>query len=410
MPQFKGQSNDSAKSQEQPDSALSETSQKLYREAEMISLGVGRALLDTAKKPLDKLPELTTSLATGVAFGAISRLGAPGKLVAAGVGTAMATKFAYDELTGKRWSQFGGALKDTWHTGANKERNIEVTKNSLGSFVVDTGVGAVGMKFGSLATARFAPPSLLVKGALSRADSDSGMALRSLQNRWEAPARLQKQAAGKIELIAHTEPAIKGAASGDLIRVAKTRDGEVLIAAMDVEGHGLNAAKKAVSVHAAIDKVLPETRNRSASDILGMIDQRLNAKDELSITAALLKYDPATGKLQTATASSEFAFVVRANGVVKQLDAEVGGLGLGTDMYASFPKGNEVIRLSKGDTVVLASDGAFDRFGYGKVQAFQQFLEKTGPKPEQIRQGILNKPQPEAGADDMSFIIFRPVE
>jgi serine phosphatase RsbU (regulator of sigma subunit) len=141
-----------------------------------------------------------------------------------------------------------------------------------------------------------------------------------------------------------------------------------------------------------------------------MIDQKLSTKDDLSVTAAMLKYDPVTGKLQTATASSEFAFVVRSNGVVKQLDAEVGGLGLGTDMYGSFPRGNEVIKLGKGDTVVLASDGAFDRFGYGKVEAFQQFLEKTGPKPEQIRRGILNQPQPEAGADDMSFIIFRPIE
>ncbi len=410
MPQFKGQSNDSAINQGQPDSVLSETSKRLYREAEMISLGVGRALVDTAKHPLDKLPELSTSLATGLALGAASRLGAPGRLVAAGVGTAMAAKFAYDELTGKRWTQFGHAVKDTWHSEANLERNIDITKNSLGSFIVDSGVGAVGMKFGSLAASRFAPPALLVKGALNRADSDGGIAIRSLQNRWENPVVLQKQAAGRIELISHTEPAAKGAASGDLVRVAKAADGEVLIAAMDVEGHGLNAAKKAVTVHAAIDKVLPQTGNKSASDILAMIDQKLSTKDELSVTAAMLKYDPITGKLQTATASSEFAFVVRSNGVVKQLDAEVGGLGLGTDMYGSFPRGNEVIKLSKGDTVVLASDGAFDRFGYGKVQAFQQFLEKTGPKPEQIRQGILNQPQPEAGADDMSFVIFRPIE
>lgn len=410
MPQFKGQSNDSTNPQEKPEELLPETSKRLYREAEMISLGVGRALIDTAKNPLDKLPEVSTSLAMGLALGAANRLGTPGRVVAAGVGTAMATKFAYDELTGKRWSQFGSAVKDTWHSEANLERNIDITKNSLGSFIIDAGVGAVGMKLGSSAAARFAPPAQLLKGALSRADSDGGAAIRSLQYRWENPVVLRKQAAGRIELISHTEPAAKGGASGDLIRVAKAADGEVLIAAMDVEGHGLNAAKKAVTVHAAIDKVLPQTGNKSASDILAMIDQKLNTKDELSITAAMLKYDPVSGKLQAATASSEFAFVVRSNGVVKQLDAEVGGLGLGTDMYRSFPRGNEVIQLNKGDTVVLASDGAFDRFGYGKVQAFQQFLEKTGPKPERIRQGILNQPQPEAGADDMSFVIFRPSE
>jgi hypothetical protein len=71
MPQFNSHSNDSTKGQESSDSierALPETSQKLYREAEMISLGVSRALVETAKHPLDKLPELATSLATGVAL------------------------------------------------------------------------------------------------------------------------------------------------------------------------------------------------------------------------------------------------------------------------------------------------------------------------------------------------------
>lgn len=413
MPQFKSQSNDLAKGQESSggtERSLPETSQKLYREAEMISLGVSRALVETAKHPLDKLPELTTSLATGVALGAVGRLGASGKLVAAGIGTAMATKFAYDELTGKRWSQFGGALKDTWHSDANKERNIEITKNSLGSFVVDTGVGAVGMKLGSLATARFAPPGRLVKDAVGRADHDGGKALRDLEYRWENPELFQARVKGKGTLITHTQPAKAGEPSGDLINVANAPDGQLLITAMDVQGHGVNAAKKAVAVHATVDDVLPKTGNKSASEILTMIDEKLNTKDELAITAALMKYDPVTHKLQTATASQEVAFVVRANGVVKQLDAEVGGQGLGVDMYGTFPKGNEVIQLNKGDVTIVASDGVFDRFGYGGNAGFVEFLKKTGPSLEKIRRGILNKPQPEAGADDMSFIIFRPIE
>src|SRR5471032_1744230 len=89
---------------------LLETAHSLYREADMIGLGVGSAFVDTASHPLGKLPELEASLATGAALGVISRLGAPGKMIAAGVGTAMMAKFGYDELTGNRWSIFGNAL------------------------------------------------------------------------------------------------------------------------------------------------------------------------------------------------------------------------------------------------------------------------------------------------------------
>jgi hypothetical protein len=56
----------------------------------------------------------------------------------------------------------------------------------------------------------------------------------------------------------------------------------------------------------------------------------------------------------------------------------------------------------------MASDGVFERFEYGTVKAFTDFLRKTGPNPEAIRQGILSTPPTET--DDASFIIFRPVQ
>lgn len=389
------------------DNGLLETASRLCRESEMIGLGVGGAVLDTVRNPLPKLPELAISFAAGSALGAVSRLGAPGKVVSAGIGGAMLVKLGYDELSGNRWSRLAGAVKDTWRSADHLQQNIDITRDSLGSFVVDTAIGSAGMKLSSLAVSRFAPPARLEKYAVRQADFDGGSALRSLQNRWENPKLFKQQVEGKLDLITHTQPAVPGQARGDLIRVATTPEGNILVTAMDVQGHGVGAAKKAVTVHSAIDSVLPHTRNKSASDILSMIDGKLNSKDELSITAGLMNYNPATHRLQTATASSEFAFVVRSYGAVRQLDAKVGGLGLGSDLYASFPKGNEVIRLNRGDTVVLASDGAFDRFGYGNVKAFETFLKKTGPNPEKIRQGILNTPAPETGADDTSFIIFR---
>ncbi|MBS2009312.1 MAG: serine/threonine-protein phosphatase [Cyanobacteria bacterium SZAS TMP-1] len=392
-----------------PDKSSTDVSQRLFREAEMIGLGVGGAVGDTLRHPLSKLPELSSSLAVGTALGGIARLGAPGRVIAAGVGGAMLVKFAVDELTGSRWSKFGAAVSDTWRSGENRDKNIEITRNSLGSFVVDTAVASAGMKVGSWATAAFAPKAKLLDTAINRSARDNGAALLSLQNRFENPAVFQRQAAGQIELITHSVPAVPGMPRGDLIRVARTPDDNILLAAMDVEGHGINAAKKAVTVHSAIDQVLPSTSNKTASEILGQIDEKLSSADELSITAALMHYNPRTRTLQTATASSEFAFLIRGNGTVHQLDAKVGGLALGADMYGLAAGGNEIVQLAPKDTVVMASDGVFDRFGYGNAQAFAAFLQKIGPNPQRIRRAILETPPPETGVDDSSFVIFRPL-
>lgn len=386
------------------------TSQRLYREAEMLTLGVGGAFAYAIKHPTSKLTEGSLSLATGIGLGVVNHLGTSGKVVAAGIGLAMLAKTTYDEVKDSRWSKFGGAVKDAWSSGANREADIATTKNSLGSFAVDTAIGAAGMGLGGALTDAYAPRESLIKPALARADRDGGAALLSLQNRFEKPSSFQMLAAGKGDLITHTEPAVPGSPRGDLVRVDTTPEGKLLMAAMDVEGHGLSAAKKAITVHGAMDKVLPDTNGKSASEILGMIDNKLSSKDELSITAALATYDPKTRTLQTARASSELAYVVRADGTVQPLDSE-GGLALGTELYNLIPQGNHITTLNKGDTVVMASDGVFDRFGYGNEgKGFVDFLKSTGPNPEAIRRGIIAKGAPVEGADDTSFIVFRPLQ
>lgn len=387
---------------------IEQTACSLSRESEMIAKGTWGALAEVAEHPKSVLPELVISAATGSALGACNRLGAPGRILSAAAGTAMLLKVGYDEWSANRWSLFGAALKSAWISDNNMDKNIEITKNSLGQFLVDTGIGAAGMKFGSLTASRFAPPKSLVADALKRADRDAGTALHRLQNRFEDAGSFKKQTQGKLDFIAHSQPANAGDARGDLIRIATTPDGNILLTAMDVEGHGLKAAKKAILVHKAIDDVLPHTQNKSASDILSMIDGKLSSKDELAITAGMMKFNPQTRVLETATASSQFAYLVKASGQVRQLDAEVGGLGLGTDMYSYFPRGNETTVLNPGDVAIMASDGVFDRFGYGNKEAFESFLLKTGPSPKKIRQGILQAPAPPTGADDASFIVFTP--
>ncbi|HEY9787391.1 MAG TPA: PP2C family protein-serine/threonine phosphatase [Candidatus Obscuribacterales bacterium] len=385
----------------------SSVAQNLYREAELITLGVGGAIADTIEDPRDKLPELGLSFASGSALSVMSRLGARGKFIAAGIGVAMTAKLSYDEITGKRWSTFGRALTDTWRSADNMERNITATKNSIGFFVVDMGVGLAGMKLSSLAMSRFAPPAALTADAVRRAEFDRGKALRALEDRFENPAQFTKHTGGKLDLTSYSKPAQPGEPRGDLLRVDSTPEGNILLTAMDVEGHGVAAAKKAVEIHSIIDKNLSRTKGKSASEVLALLDEKIPSGDELSVTAAMMIYNPRTHKLRTATASSELAFAIRANGRVRQLDAKQGGLPLGNKMYAMLPGKDDVISLRKGDTVVMVSDGVFDRFGYGNVKEFISFLRKAGPRPEAIRRGILRKPPPPTGADDTSFIIFR---
>lgn len=373
----------------------------------MLSVGVWEAFSDTLTNPGEKLPELGLAAATGSVLGAVQRLGTPGKIVAAGIGSAMLIKLGYDEITGERWSKFGGALKDTWKSGENMDRNIAITRDSLGSFLVDTGIGYAGMRAGSALTARLAPRGRLVDSAIARSDRDGGTAMRKLQDRYENPLSMKKQAGEDINLITHTEPASPGQARGDLIRVQRSSEGNIVLAAMDVEGHGVGSAKKALKVHRILDDVLPKSRDRSASDILALVDDRIPQADDLSLTAGMMLYKPKTGELQVATASSQLAYVIRKTGEVRQLDAEVGGLPLGNGLYSGLPRGNETTFLRSRDTVIVASDGVFDRFGYGVASRFQKFLEGVGPHPERIRDGILKSPPPVNGADDASFIIFQ---
>lgn len=351
------------------------------------------AVVQAALHPGEKLAELGASAAVGAGLGALSHMGM-GRYAAAGIGAAMTIKMGYDELTGNRWTKFAGAVKDTWHgagpNNAQMQRNIEITRDSLGSFLVDTGIG-------------FAAGGL-TRAGLPFAERKS---LVHSQHKLEDPELFKRQAFGKLEVVAHTEPERKGMPSGDLIKVATTPDDKLLFFSMDVEGHGINAAKKSLQVHGIIDQVLPESAAKSPSDLLGMIDKRLNSRDELSVTAAVAKYDPQTHTLETAKASSHSAYKIDGAGKAHLLGDAEGGLALGSDIYSLAPAGTQTVHLGEHEVVVLASDGVFDRFGYGnKTKGFQQFLEQTGPNPAAIKEGILKMGQPENGADDASFLIF----
>ncbi|MBL0186557.1 MAG: serine/threonine-protein phosphatase [Candidatus Obscuribacter sp.] len=259
-------------------------------------------------------------------------------------------------------------------------------------------------------TARTTATNEAVKTASAEAAKNSApspdLSLLNFQRRSESHFKLQAQAGDDLTIVSHSKAALPGHASGDLVKVAKTDSGKIVLTAMDVEGHGLTAAKRSVSLHRVLNKALSQADHKSASEVLAAVDKSMGGNDDLSVTAALAIYNPVNHQVQIATASSELAFVVRASGQVQQLDAKVGGFALGNSLYPILPHGHQSISLGPKDLVVMASDGAFDRFGYGNVSAFRNFLKQVGPRAQSIKQAILHKPIPTTGADDTSFIIF----
>lgn len=357
----------------------------------------GGAWIDAAKMVARTEPEAKES---EEARATLRSLGAGATDVAAGIAGGMAAGSLRAALTSsaKTTNIITEGAKQTGKATGN-EIASEPGKTAANTTASETTKATVttatneGVKTATTETAKNSAPS-------------PDLSLLNFQRRTENPFKLQAQAGEDLTIVSHSKAALPGHASGDLVKVAKTDSGKIVLTAMDVEGHGLTAAKKSVSLHRVLNKALSQADHKSASEVLAAVDKGIGSNDDLSVTAALAIYNPVNHQVQIATASSELAFVVRASGQVQQLDAKVGGFALGNSLYPILPHGHQSINLGPKDLVVMASDGAFDRFGYGNVNAFRSFLKQVGPRAENIKQAILNKAVPQTGADDTSFIIF----
>lgn len=122
------------------------TGDKLLREARVLTWGVGGAFGDVVTDPLSKLPEAATAGVFGVGLRTLERAGTKGKVLAGIAGAGMFAKMGYDEWSGQRWSEFGGAMSAAWESKANFYDSVQATKHSVGSLAVDMTVGAAAFK------------------------------------------------------------------------------------------------------------------------------------------------------------------------------------------------------------------------------------------------------------------------
>ena len=177
----------------------------------------------------------------------------------------------------------------------------------------------------------------------------------------------QSPAVPGLTISTHYQPAEDVA--GDIYGVVAMPDDTWLIYITDLVGHGIPAA-----MNASILKMLFDTasmRGGSPGEVL----QRVNAMlpgylmDSEFATAAVLRWDPATGRLQFASAGHEPVTLLSKVGP-KSLEST--GLPLGIDTDSRWETTEQW--LQKGDRLLMATDGVAEshnvneqQFGRGRV-------------------------------------------
>lgn len=210
--------------------------------------------------------------------------------------------------------------------------------------------------------------------------------------------------------------------SGDFYFYKETTGG-VYIASVDCTGHGVPAGFMSMIGHSYLNEVVKSYLNLSPAEILDQLSVKIintlhqdnpNTEMKDGMDIALLYISDDFNNAQFAGAFNSLIHI--RNGVLKEVEANSfsAGLKLGKEP-GSFT--NHHLRLEKGDTLYMMSDGYVSQFGGAKDKKFtkKQFKEVllsiqnlSMPEQEKALETIFNKwmgskPQ----VDDVSVIGIR---
>lgn len=209
---------------------------------------------------------------------------------------------------------------------------------------------------------------------------------------------------------------------GDYYDYFTGSDGTLTIAIGDATGHGVKAGTMVAatkSLLAAMVQVQDDKTIGSASDVLkptSPILKRMNLRSMfMALMVARIKTDAEGVKVLIANAGMPSALVYRAeHGLVEEILMK--SMPLGT--MANFPYEERNITLSRGDALILMSDGFPERFnnddeilGYDVAQAAcasvggmtaHEIIRHCVRKAEEWSEGALLN-------DDMTFVVVRVV-
>jgi len=195
-----------------------------------------------------------------------------------------------------------------------------------------------------------------------RAERSRRAALSALADQREVVAALQRVILPAslpdvpgAQLSAHYRPAaLSSAVGGDWYDAFVAPDGRVVLVIGDVAGHGVECAALANELRVAV-----RVRVRDGMEP-GAIIQVLDAElDEGFVTCWLATYDPPTRCLSVANAGHPPALLARRGSAQQVTAYTVPPLGT----HAARDVTQHVVRLERGDLLVLYTDGLIERRG-----------------------------------------------
>jgi sigma-B regulation protein RsbU (phosphoserine phosphatase) len=188
------------------------------------------------------------------------------------------------------------------------------------------------------------------------------VARAKLESEMKLAARIQADlfppsmpAIAGYELAARNRPARQcGGDYYDAIVVGSGEEARLLLCVADVSGKGLPASLVMSNMQATLRALLGRTASLPA--LAGLASELLFASTapEKYVTAALADLEPGTGAIRFVGAGHVDTLILRANGDAVTLGSTGTPLGL---LPPLMPYGEVNLRLERGDTLVLFSDG-----------------------------------------------------
>jgi len=198
---------------------------------------------------------------------------------------------------------------------------------------------------------------------------------------------------------------------GDWYHAGALRDGSVLLAVGDVAGHGTPAATTMAQLRHAL-RALAVTTNDPA-ELLGHLN-RLTCEleqetPELSATAIVARYEPATRRLTWAQAGHPAPLLCRDGRTAPM--ARPSGPMLGVVDDATYDRATLDLRV--GDVLLLYTDGLIEHRGRGPEGGLDAVLtaldQSVAADPAQPLGPLLNRLRRANPDDDTCILAARPI-
>ncbi|MFQ5805438.1 MAG: PP2C family protein-serine/threonine phosphatase [Phycisphaerae bacterium] len=201
--------------------------------------------------------------------------------------------------------------------------------------------------------------------------------------------------------------------AGDLFDMVDLTDGSMLLAVLDVSGHGVAAA-----LYTALLRTVLRHQARMTCDLAAIVEAM---NDEFRgvaggsgefATCFLIRLDHATGALEYVGAGHDPAIIIRAGGSAELLEGQ--GLPIGVQDRQQRSTSRSVLR--RGDRLFLYTDGlheVFDNEGrrFGRERLTELLAETSRHEPkEQLRaviRGVRSFLRDSGFADDVTLLCVR---